>query len=354
MQAVIRAKRIALGLTQEQAAQRLGVTASAVNKWERGVSCPDLVMLPALARLLETDPNTLLCFQEEMGAEELADFLHRLAETAAGDGFAAALALAEAMARRYPTGGTALLNMALTLTGLLGMTAVRDVPDDAHARIDYLFRQAAASDDSAVADQAKIILASQALSQGELAQAEAYLSELPDSGQFDRIFLQAAVHQARGQTDEAAALMERTLVQYAGRVQSILYRLTDLACLQHRQEDASCFADTAHQLTLLLGLWPYGAHVADLQLAVSRKDTASALSALEGLLTALKEPWQPAASPLYRHISGDISAGGFGQRLLPKLLTELQNADSNEYNFLREAPAFQALLKRYGACPSSR
>lgn len=35
---IIREKRRALGLTQEQAAGRLGVTASAVNKWERGVS----------------------------------------------------------------------------------------------------------------------------------------------------------------------------------------------------------------------------------------------------------------------------------------------------------------------------
>lgn len=35
---VIRRKRKELGLTQEQIAQRLGVSAPAVNKWERGVS----------------------------------------------------------------------------------------------------------------------------------------------------------------------------------------------------------------------------------------------------------------------------------------------------------------------------
>ena len=33
---VIRRKRKELGLTQEQVAQRLGVSAPAVNKWERG------------------------------------------------------------------------------------------------------------------------------------------------------------------------------------------------------------------------------------------------------------------------------------------------------------------------------
>ena len=35
---VIREKRKAIGLTQEQMAERLGVTAPAVNKWERGGS----------------------------------------------------------------------------------------------------------------------------------------------------------------------------------------------------------------------------------------------------------------------------------------------------------------------------
>lgn len=34
---VIREKRKELELTQEQVAQRLGISAPAVNKWERGV-----------------------------------------------------------------------------------------------------------------------------------------------------------------------------------------------------------------------------------------------------------------------------------------------------------------------------
>lgn len=40
-----------LGLTQEELANRLGLTNQAVSKWENGQSCPDIELLPALADL---------------------------------------------------------------------------------------------------------------------------------------------------------------------------------------------------------------------------------------------------------------------------------------------------------------
>ena len=55
----IRTRRRLLGLTQEEVAEYLGVTAPAVNKWEKGSTCPDIALLPPLARLLQTDLNTL-------------------------------------------------------------------------------------------------------------------------------------------------------------------------------------------------------------------------------------------------------------------------------------------------------
>ena len=50
---IIRQRRIERNLTQEQVANYLGVTAPAVNKWEKGTSYPDITILPALARILE-------------------------------------------------------------------------------------------------------------------------------------------------------------------------------------------------------------------------------------------------------------------------------------------------------------
>ncbi len=63
---VIRTRRQALGLTQKGLADRLGVFASAVNKWENALNYPDITLLPALARTLGVDLNTLLSFREDM------------------------------------------------------------------------------------------------------------------------------------------------------------------------------------------------------------------------------------------------------------------------------------------------
>ena len=49
---VIKKYRKVSGFTQEEMANRLGVTTPAVNKWENGNSNPDIELLAPIARLL--------------------------------------------------------------------------------------------------------------------------------------------------------------------------------------------------------------------------------------------------------------------------------------------------------------
>ena len=52
--------RKAMGLTQDQLAEKLGVTAQAVSKWENDQSCPDITMLPKLAEIFGVTTDALL------------------------------------------------------------------------------------------------------------------------------------------------------------------------------------------------------------------------------------------------------------------------------------------------------
>ena len=59
---VIKKYRKDNGLTQEEMANRLGVTTPAVNKWENGNSNPDIELLSPIVRLLNISLDTLLSF----------------------------------------------------------------------------------------------------------------------------------------------------------------------------------------------------------------------------------------------------------------------------------------------------
>lgn len=47
-------------MTQEEFASRLGVTAAAVSKWERGIGMPDASLLAGICQILRLDANVLL------------------------------------------------------------------------------------------------------------------------------------------------------------------------------------------------------------------------------------------------------------------------------------------------------
>ena len=67
----ISALRREKGLKQEDIAQALDVSSQAVSKWENDQSCPDISLLPKLAKLLGVSVDTLLSGEEEKPAVEL-------------------------------------------------------------------------------------------------------------------------------------------------------------------------------------------------------------------------------------------------------------------------------------------
>ena len=48
------------GYTQKSLSKALGVTDKAVSKWERGLACPDIALLPKLSILFDTDIESIL------------------------------------------------------------------------------------------------------------------------------------------------------------------------------------------------------------------------------------------------------------------------------------------------------
>lgn len=86
-------KRRERGWTQETLAERLNVTAQAVSKWETGASCPDISLLPLLARALDTSIDCLMTGEGE-AAQGIAGSLKIVVTHESGEHADVALPLA--------------------------------------------------------------------------------------------------------------------------------------------------------------------------------------------------------------------------------------------------------------------
>lgn len=61
----IAALRKEKGMTQEELSQKMEVSAQAVSKWENDQTCPDIISLPKLAKILGVTVDELLSGKEE-------------------------------------------------------------------------------------------------------------------------------------------------------------------------------------------------------------------------------------------------------------------------------------------------
>ena len=96
----IRGYRKSLGITQEQLAERLGITLGTVSKWERGSSEPDLGFIMELAELFHISVDALIGFSMHgMDADEEAARLEELVNKVTFEELAAEY---ESALKRFP------------------------------------------------------------------------------------------------------------------------------------------------------------------------------------------------------------------------------------------------------------
>ena len=311
---IIRTRRTALGLTQEQLAGKLGVSAPAVNKWERGNSYPDITLLPVLARTLRVDLNTLLSFREDLTETEIAEFLNRLYEVSRTEGCGAAFSLAE---------------------------TARPGREDFVAG---LYEQAAQSADPKIREWATYTVASRCIARGDLDRAEALLDQISNTHR-DKRELLSALRRKQGRTEEAWTLLERELFDRAHGIQTTLLSLIEMAQAEGDRQRAQGFCDAARRAGEALDLSDYAVLSAPFQLAAAEQDGPAALDLLDRLLHSLTVPWDLSASPLYRHLATKEAAGEAQSVLLEPLLDQVE-ADP-DCAFLREMPEYGTMVEKY-------
>lgn len=349
---IIRERRLASGLTQEQIARYLGVTTPAVNKWEKGVSYPDITLLPALARILDTDLNTLLSFQEDLSQHEIALFLNSLSELLDTSGFDSVYQTAENKIKDFPTCYPLILNTALFLDGALSTSPKTEHMEQYETRIEELYQLALKSQDVKIQNQAKSILISRLMKRQAYEEAQVLLDSLPDRDPVDKKQIQAQLYVELGRLEDAAKLEEEKLLSATNELQQILMTLMEIALKDGRLEDAEYIANISKEDAKLFDLWEYSSYVAHFQLYSICKNRMKCLQVLIPMLRSLTRKWEINRSPLYRHIQTKEIDQAIGPKMQKIILDSLQH--DPDVSFLRQEPEFQSLLKEFGMdadCP---
>jgi len=345
---IIREKRKALGLTQEQVATYLGITTPAVNKWEKGLTYPDFSLLPILARLLKTDPNTLLCFKDNLTEHEISLFLNEVALKIKNEDYAQGFALAMDKIKEYPRCAQLQHAIALVLEGALLMAKLtNDEVENYRLQITKLYKRVAESDDADLANRARYMLASQLLQQGEYQRAQELLDQMPKSVLPDKRTLQATLFSKVGKSAEAAALLERMAITSLQETLMTITKLIPVLVAEGKTTQAKHLAKASQTEYEAFGLWQYSAYLAPMQLAVAMRDTEKSLKLIAAMLHTVETPWDVSACPLYCHQPHKESSAYMGQDFLPAMLSDLEcNPD---YGFLQSDPDFQQLIAAYKA-----
>jgi len=343
---IIQERRRNLGLTQEQIAEYLGVTTPAVNKWEKGSTCPDIGLLSPLARLLKIDLNTLFDFYEDITQQELILFCKEIQEEAFSNGFAAGFAIAQEKIREYPNSDTLLHNFALLLQGLLSTAGLEDEQIKEYMKkIDAWYERLTKSDEIIIRNSANFMLASRAINDGRFDKAQEYLDKMPSRNDTpDKRMLQASIYLKQNQAKEAAKLLEQMLLATINDVQMVMYKLIDAHIALGDNDTAAYVSQRGEKLAEIFDLNPYNRAVASFMIAVENKDVKQTIEQLGKMLDSMSSIWNVQDSPLYRLVSTN-NTGTSMELMIDPLIQELKQAP--EYEYLQSSEEFQKFIAEY-------
>lgn len=344
MNEIIREKRKELDLTQEQMAAYLGVTAPAVHKWEKGTSLPDVAILPALARLLKIDLNTLFAYEKELTDQEINLFCNDILLKMQAENYDAGFELAMEKVREFPNCEKLIFNIASLLDGGLTMFCVED--RDAYIKeIELLYERSAKAKDERVRNSANQMLIFKALGKQEFDKAEKLWETLPEVT-IDKKRIKIIICNNKGNHEEAIKLLEEKLYVSVSDLQNCLVDLMLSLGRTEREEEMEFCAERLKILVENFGLWKYGKHMADYHMAIIKKDREKTLESLRLMLSSMKQTYYIHDFPLYKEVQTNENGMSQMSLMTNALIENLKKENGVDGNgFLKDDPELLKILE---------
>ena len=342
---IIKNKRIEQSLTQEQLANYLGVSTPAVNKWEKGVSYPDITLLSPLARILKVDLNTLLSFNEELTDKEIYEFINNAVMSIKTDGYEKVFQKCMDKIHEYPTCDKLILNLAMTLLGSLYIYNVNNKLAY-EEKIINLYEHCSNSEDVEIRNQAISLLINKYIEKKDFEQAQKYIDILPTIS-YDKTQLQGNLYMSKGELNNASEIFEGKLMKSITEVFSTLLSMMEIALQESRLDDAEHFAYIIEKTNTLYELWNYNSYVPYFQIYSIQKNEEKLIETLEKMIPSVKTTWDTSKTRLYKHIKKKDTNEQEYNQFFETFLEMLKSDPDGNLKFVKENPKFIELLNRY-------
>lgn len=342
MNRIIRERRKSLSLTQEQLAEFLGISTPAVNKWEKGSTYPDITLLPALARILKIDLNTLMSFNDDLSDVEIEKFVDNLDKIVQEQDYETAFQAAIDKIYEYPTCETLIYSAVLYLEGALFLYDVSN-PEHYRKTFEKYFKRLSTSEKPEIRDTAINMLISYARNREEFSEAEELINTL-SSSTIDKEEQMAILYQKEKRYENAEKIWEHRVLKAVTDIQTALINMVELSQIKNCEKNAEFFADMYETVTrqFCFPEWMY--HNAHLQVALVKKNKTEIINILKKMLPAMKKEWNAQDYQLYQY--ADSSDSTFLSSKLPNLLCK-ELVNDKEYAFLRHDLEFGKLLNTF-------
>lgn len=214
------------GLTQNQLAEMLGISAPAVSKWENDNSYPDITLLCPLARALDTNIDTLLQFEETLTEKEIQEKLNALLESTVQKGHEYGEEMLNGLLHKYPNSYALKFNASLVFDTfrILFPTADKELLEKWHSRKKELLTNLYSCAVSDYRQQAILNLAIMAINDDDLARGEQLLNELPEHA-VDTTIAWFQLYTKKNEPEEALKISQKRLYTFIRQVQFCLTAL---------------------------------------------------------------------------------------------------------------------------------
>lgn len=326
---VIKKYRKEAGYTQEEMANRLGVTTPAVNKWENGNSKPDIELLSPIARLLHISLDTLLSFQEKLTDFEIGEFIQKMDKMFSEEGYEKTYQWAVNTIKKYPNCNLLIWQIAVMLDSrrIIGEC---DNPDKYDEQINAWYEIALNDEDEKIQHHAADSLFGFYLRKKDYAMAEKYLRYFSDYDPVKKVKM-GQLYMQQGKTEDAYEKLEDVVFSTYTTLNLTFGTMITQALEEKNHEYAKYLAKKMSILANVFDMGKYHECAAMLNVVVAEKDVEGTFQVAKQLLENVDTMGDFRESKLYQHMKFRNTENPYAKEMKKALLEGFRTEEEFSY-----------------------